>query len=204
VTPEQRTQRQRTEATTGQLIEAARRLFAADGYQATSLDDVVAAAGMTKGALYHHFAGKRELFRAVFEREEQELARACHAAYQRESDPWDGFYEGCRAWIEAVLDPGVQRITLLDAPAVLGWETVREVQRDQALSMIRNGLQTAIRSGRIAERPVDALSHLLFGALCEGAMAITRADDQRAASRALLAEVREMLRSLESSRQPDR
>ena len=153
---------------------------------------------MTKGALYHHFAGKLELFRAVFEREEQELARACHAAYAREDDPWEGFYEGCRAFIEAVLDPGVQRITVLDGPAVLGWETVREIQRDHALSMVRNGLATAMRSGRIAERPVDALSHLLFGALCEGGMAIARAEDQRAASRELLAEVRQMLRSLEA------
>jgi AcrR family transcriptional regulator len=195
----ERTQRERTEATTGQLIGAARRLFAADGYQATSLEDVVAAAGVTKGALYHHFAGKRELFRAVFEREEQELARACHAAYARKRDPWEGFYEGCRAFVEAVLDPGVQRIALLDAPAVLGWETVREVQRNYAMAMVRNGLEEAIRSGRIAERPVDSLAHLLFGALCEGAMVIARAPDQRAAGRDLLRELRAMLTSLETT-----
>lgn len=196
MTPE-RTQRERTEATTGQLIDAARQLFAADGYQATSLDDVVRAAGLTKGALYHHFDGKRELFQAVFEREQGDLARTCHEAYRREPDPWDGFYEGCRAFVEASLDPGVQRIVVLDGPAVLGWEAVREIEASYSLAMIRNGLEAAIRSGRIAERPVDSLAYLLFGALCEGAMMVARAEDQRGAGDDLLREVRAILASLE-------
>ena len=195
----ERTQRERTEATTGQLLDAARRLFAADGYQATSLDDVVRAAGVTKGALYHHFDGKRDLFRAVFEREQQQLAQACHVAYQRKRDPWEGFYEGCRAFFETVLDPGVQRITVLDGPAVLGWETVRQIEAGYSLAMMRGGIEAAIEAGRIAPRPVAPLANLLFGALCEGAMSVARADDQQAATRALLREVRAMLDSLEAS-----
>ena len=193
----ERTQRERTEATTAQLLDAARRLFAADGYQATSLDDVVRAAGVTKGALYHHFGGKRELFRAVFERETRELARTSSEAYHRKRDPWDGFYEGCRAFVEASLDPGVQRIALLDAPAVLGWETVREVEANYTLAMMQNGVRAAIERGRIAPRAEEPLAHLLFGALCEGAMMVARAEDPRAAGRELLREVRALLASLE-------
>lgn len=193
-----RTQRQRTEATTGQLIDAARRLFAADGYTATSLEDVVAAAGVTKGALYHHFSSKRDLFRAVFEQEEGALARASHEAYRRESDPWKGFHAGCMAFLEGSLDPGVQRIVSLDAPAVLGWETVREIEARHSLAMIESGLGQAIERGRIAPRPTGPLAHMLFGALCEGAMTVARSGgDQRAAMREVAAELGSLLTALE-------
>ena len=194
-----RTQRQRTEATTGQLLEEARRLFAADGYNATSIEDVVVAAGVTKGALYHHFRSKRDLFRAVFEQEERALARTCREAYERESDPWEGFYSGCRAFLEASLDPGVQRIALLDGPAVLGWETVRQIEAEYSLAMIENALRQAIANGRIAPRDTGPLAHLLFGALGEGAMMVARSGgDQRAAMREVAREVRAMLTALES------
>jgi AcrR family transcriptional regulator len=194
-----RTQRQRTEATTGQLLEAARRLFAADGYTATSLEDVVAAAGVTKGALYHHFDSKRDLFREVFEQEEIALARASHEAYSREGDPWDGFQAGCIAFLEGSLDPGVQRIVVLDGPAVLGWETVREIEKRHSMAMIEGGLRQAMDGGRIASRPVGPLAHMLFGALCEGAMTVARSGgDQKAAMRAMAAELRLLLAALES------
>ena len=193
-----RTQRERTEATTAQLLDAARGLFAADGYNATSLEDVVAAAGVTKGALYHHFSSKRDLFRGVFERDQAALARASHDAYRAESDPWDGFHAGCRAFLESSLDPGVQRIVLLDAPAVLGWEVVREIEAEHSLSMIENGLREAIEGDRIAPRPTGPLAHMLFGALCEGAMTVARSSgDQRRAMREVAREVDNILRSLE-------
>jgi AcrR family transcriptional regulator len=161
---------------------------------------VVRAAGVTKGALYHHFDGKRDLFRAVFEREHKALAKISHQAYQRKDDPWDGFYEGCRAFLEACLDPGIQRIAVLDGPSVLGWETVREIEAGYSMAMMRNGLEAAMASGRISRRPVDPLAHLLFGAICEGAMMVARAEDQRAATRELLSELRAMLASLEQGR----
>jgi AcrR family transcriptional regulator len=196
--PVPRTQRQRTEATTADLLDAARRLFAADGYNATSLEDVVAAAGVTKGALYHHFASKRDLFRAVFENEERALARVYHEAYRREPDPWDGFYAGCTAFLEESLDPGVQRITLLDGPAVLGWEAVRAIEAEYSLSMIESGLRQAIESERIAPRPTGPLAHMLFGALGEGAMTVARAGgDQRAAMTEVARELRALLAGLE-------
>ncbi|MDQ3936229.1 MAG: TetR/AcrR family transcriptional regulator [Actinomycetota bacterium] len=193
-----RTQAQRTEATTAQLVEAARRLFAADGYEATSLDDVVAEAGVTKGALYHHFGSKRDLFRAVYEDRERTLARACQEAYAAEADPWEGFHAGCRAFLEATLDPGVQRICLLDAPAVLGWETVRELDAQYSLAMIENGLRQAIDSGRIAPRPAGPLAHMLMGALGEGAMMVARAEDQRGAMKEVAREIESLLAALGS------
>jgi AcrR family transcriptional regulator len=197
-TPE-RTQRERSEATTGELLSAARELFAADGYVATLLDDVVKRAGVTKGALYHHFESKRELFEAVFEGEQMKIAQASAKAYRRKRDHWSGFYEGCRAFFESSLDPGVQRITLLDAPSVLGLERIREIQGRYAQAMLIDGLQQAIDDGTIASRPVEPLASMLSGAICEGARLVARSDDQRKVTRQVLAELRVQLDALQSA-----
>lgn len=189
------TQAQRTEATTGALVDAARELFAQDGFAATSLDAVVARAGVTKGALYHHFDSKRSLFRAVYDREQERSAQVVAAAAGRKRDPWDAFEAGCRAFLDFTLDPGVQRITLIDAPGALGWEAMREGER-ASLLMMEEGLRRAIAAGRIPKRPVEPLAVLLFGALCEGAMTIARAPDQKAALRGTWAELRRMFAAL--------
>ena len=189
------TQAQCTEATTAALVDAARELFAHDGFAATSLDAVVARAGVTKGALYHHFASKRALFRAVHDREQQRSARTVADAAARRRDPWDAFEAGCRAFLDHTLDPGVQRIVLIDAPGALGWEAMREGER-ASLLMIEEGLRRAIAAGRIAKRPVEPLAVLLFGALCEAAMTIARAPDQKAALRGMWAELRRLFASL--------
>jgi AcrR family transcriptional regulator len=191
------TQTERTEATTTALISAARELFAEDGYAATSLDAVVAKAGVTKGALYHHFAGKRELFAAVFAAEQERISAALVAAAGRESDPWDAFEAGCRAFIEICQEPGAQRIFLLDAPTALGWETTRELESG-SLQLMERGLERAIDAGRIEDRPVKPLAHLLFGAVCESAMVVARAPDQDEALEEALAELGRLLRSLGS------
>lgn len=190
------TQSERSEATTTELLDSARRLFGGEGYRSTLLDDVVREAGVTKGALYHHFSGKRELFQAVFEREQERLAALVAGAHSQEQDPLDGFRAGCRAFLEASLDPAVQRITLLDAPSVLGWEALREIEAGYSLALLRGGLELAISAGRIAPRPVAPLAHLLFGALCEGAMMVARSEDQRAATRDVLREVEAILSAL--------
>ena|SRR5687767_15356794 len=195
-----RTQSERSEATTTALVEAGRRLFARDGYEGANLDEVARTAGVTKGALYHHFANKRDLFRAVFEAEERALARTCAAAYTREADPWKGFYEGCRAFLDACLDPGMQRITLVDAPAVLGWDAVREVEERYSMSLVRNGIQIAIDAGIIAKRRVDPLATILNGALCEAAMMVARSEDPRSATKHVLGEIKALLELLRVDR----
>jgi len=191
-----RTQEERTRATTGQLLDASKRLFAAEGYAATSLETVAEEAGVTKGALYHHFKGKRELFAAVYDHEQRRLAALIDDAYRRKRDPWAGFYSGCRAFFEASLDRDVQRITLLDAPGAIGWEAMREIENQYSLKLLKNGLSEAIEAGRIAKRPVDPLAHLLLGAMCEGAMMAARADDPALATRRCLAELKSLLDAL--------
>jgi AcrR family transcriptional regulator len=189
------TQQERTEATTSALVDAARELFAEDGYAATSLDAVVAKAGVTKGALYHHFSGKRELFAAVFAGEQARLAEAIVAAYGTTEEPWEAFEAGAAAFVEACQEPGVQRIFLLDAPSALGWETIRRLEAG-SLEMVQQGIRRAIDAGSIDQRPVEPLAHLLFGALCESAMVVARAPDQRKALRDSLAELHRLLGSL--------
>lgn len=190
-----RTQRERSDATTASLLEAARDLFAQDGYAATSLDAVCAAADVTKGALYHHFEGKRDLFLAVCEQEQRRLTESESAAFRSKKDPWEGFCAGCEAYLKAVIDPGVQQIMLLDAPGVLGWDTMREVETE-AFEAAVSGLRRAMDAGSIGRRDPEPLMRILFGALCEAAMAIAKAEDQAAALRTMTRELRRVLDGL--------
>jgi AcrR family transcriptional regulator len=176
------TQIERAEATRGKLLAVARRLFATKGYAATSLDELVRRAGVTKGAFYHHFPDKQAIFRVVFEQAEQELCDAAAAA-ARGGDTCARFRAGCVAFLEASLDPGLQRITLTDAPAVLGWEVWREIDWRYGLALIESGLRQAMAEGHIPKRPTKAVAHMLFGALCESAMVIARAPKPREALR---------------------
>jgi len=191
------TQQERSEATTAALVGAARELFASDGYAATSLDAVVSKAGVTKGALYHHFAGKRELFAAVFAAVQRELLEKVAEAGARQRDPWRSFEAGCIAFVEACQEPGTQRIFLLDAPAALGWERIRSLE-SSSLELMLVGIERASEAGRIAPRDPRQLAHLLFGGICESAMVIARAPDQGAALRDSIRELRSLLRSLAS------
>ena len=190
-----RTQAERTEATTSALVDAARELFANDGYAATSLAAVAARANVTKGAVYHHFEGKQQLFEAVFTREVERMATPLVAAYARKTDPWDAFKAGCRAFLDECLDPDVQRIVLLDALSAIGWEQVRHLETP-LLEMMELGISRAIEAGRIAPRPPDPLASFLYGALCETAMIVARADDQKAAHRQAVTEIGRILDGL--------
>ena len=191
-----RTQQERSELTTAQLVETAREMFAREGYAASSLEAVAAAAGVTKGAVYHHFSGKAELFEAVFRAEQRRVCRDLAQAYERKRDPLEGLHAGSRAYLEACLDPGFQRIALLDGPSVLGWDRMREVEADYGLALLKKGIQQAIDAGRIRRRDVDSLAHLMFGALCEGAMYVVRAEDTDAARRRFERELRSLIDSL--------
>jgi AcrR family transcriptional regulator len=190
-----RTQAERTEATTTALVAAARELFAKDGYDATSLDAVATKARVTKGAVYHHFEGKRQLFEAVFAREVERLSTALAGVYIRKKDPWDAFHAGCRAFLEDCQEPRLQRIVLLDGYTAIGWEAMRR-QEAPLLEAMEIAITRAVEAGRIAPRPAAPLAHFLFGALCEMAMIVARAADQKAAHRQAVAELARIMEAL--------
>lgn len=190
-----RTQAERTEATVAALVDAARELFAQDGYAATSLDAVAAKARVTKGAVYHHFSGKQQLFEAVFAREVDRLCAALPAVYASKRDEWDAFEACCRAFLEECLEPGLQRIMLLDALAAIGWEGVRRMEAPM-MELMEIAIVRAVEAGRIAPRPAAPLAVFLYGALCETSMNVARADNQKAAHRRALAELSQVLQGL--------
>lgn len=171
-----RTQAERSQATTTGLVTTAQRLFGRDGYAATSIEDIARESGTTKGAVYHHFAGKTELFRAVFLHQEQQLAQMIQATFAETADPWDGIRRGSRAFLEACADQQMRQIILLDGPAVLGWEDVRAIEYEHTLKLILNGLTAAAR-GQLTPGDITIRAHLIFGALCEAGMLIARAGD---------------------------
>jgi AcrR family transcriptional regulator len=177
-----RTQAERTEATRGALLAAARPLFAERGYADVGTEEIVREAGVTRGALYHHFEGKRELFEAVYEQIEVELAEriAAGALQANASSPLEAMRAGAEMFLEASTEPETQRIVLLDGPAVLGWDRWREIAAAHGLGLIEATLAAAIEAGAIASQPVKPLAHVLMGALDEGAMLVARAEDQEA------------------------
>jgi AcrR family transcriptional regulator len=186
------TQGERSEATRTKLLGAARKLFRARGYADTSLDDIAARAGVTKGAFYHHFEDKKAIFTAVFEEAERELVEAA-AAGRRGGDVWTRFRAGCGAFLEASMEPGIQRVALHDAPVVLGWEVWREIAERHSLGVIEAGLERAMAAGQVRSRPTKPLARLLFGALCEGARMVARAADPRQGLAEVVREVDELL-----------
>lgn len=181
---ERRTQASRSAATRDALVAAARPLFARRGYADVGTEQIVRAAGVTRGALYHHFADKVALFAAVFEAVEVDvLARIAAAASDTDSDPDPValMRAGAAAWLDACVDPEVQRIVLLDAPAVLGWERWTEISNRYNIGLVQGLIARAIEARRIAPQPVAPLAHTLLGAVREAALYLARADDQRQA-----------------------
>jgi AcrR family transcriptional regulator len=174
---------QRGEATRAALIAAARELFVTKGYFATGTEEIVAKAKVgTRGALYHHFADKQALFRAVFEAVEEDLlARASPTSAAR--DVWDQLVAGLQGFLTAALEPEVQRIILVDGPAVLGWKDWRELEARYGITIIEGALAVAMDEGTIRTQPRRELAHLILAALDEAALLIAHADDPEAARR---------------------
>jgi AcrR family transcriptional regulator len=173
---------EQSEVTRAALLRVARGLFTEKGYANTATEDIVQRAGVTRGALYHHFRDKQELFEAVFEEAERELVETVRAAAAAaQTDPWRGFLLGCQVFLDACLDPAVQRIVLIDAPSALGWDTWHRIEVEYGLGLIRHSLQAAMDAGEIARLPVEPFAHFLLGALNEVAMGIARAGDRKSA-----------------------
>ncbi len=193
-----RTQADRSAATRSALVAAARRLFAAEGYAEVGTERIVQAAGVTRGALYHQFADKADLFAAVFEEVEAELTQRL-AELMTTAPPDDLralLLAGADAWLDASMEPEVQRIVLLDGPAVLGWERWREIGLRYGLGLVTGALAAAVDSGAITAQPVEPLAHALIGALDEAALYVARAPDPAAARAAMGPVVERLVRAL--------
>jgi AcrR family transcriptional regulator len=170
----------RRDETRAALVTAARRLFGRKGFAETGTEEIVAAAKVTRGALYYHFQDKAALFDAVVETVAADILAAIERAATAEKTPLDGLIAGCRAWLDACLAPAVRRIWVLDAPSVLGPKRLREIDGRYALGSLREGVD-AVLAGTKADLSPEALAALLSGALDEAVLWLVQNDD--AASR---------------------
>lgn len=193
-----RTQAERRDATTTHLVDAARTLFGRNGYANTTIEAIAADAGMTKGAAYHHFTDKPALFRAVFVIEQQWMTGQLEQAAAQAPDSWTALVSGCTTFLQRCLQPGFRRITLLDGPAVLGWDTVREIESDHVLRVLAGGLAAAAADGHLIPGDLNIRCRLLFGALCEGGMLLGRAENPDDALESVLAEAARLLWALKA------
>jgi AcrR family transcriptional regulator len=175
-----RTQAQRRASTRRALLDAARSLFAEKGYHGTAAEEIVGRAGLTRGALYHHFEDKKDLFRVVVDEMESEIDEEIEAAERAESDLPEAVLAGYRAFIDAVLDPEMRRTFFLDGYSVLGWEW-REIDARHAVGKIEEGLEALIAEGHMEPQPVKPLARLINGALLEAAFFVAVSDDPAAA-----------------------
>ncbi|MFF0724819.1 TetR/AcrR family transcriptional regulator [Streptomyces sp. NPDC004134] len=201
---DRRTQAERSVATRQALITAGRELFGRLGYGGVSTVAIADAAGVSRGAMYHQFADKRDLFEAVFEDVERALVGEIDAAVAASgsADPVDNLIVGCLAWLDASADPAVQRIILLDAPAVLGWARWREVELRHTIGLLESTLSVAVAAGRIRTEAVRPLALVLVGALDEAAQYLAHGGDAPRDDAAVKSIIRQLISGLAPDRGP--
>jgi AcrR family transcriptional regulator len=171
---------ERGEATRAALINAGRELFSERGYAAVGTNEVVQRAGVTRGAMYHHFPDKRELFRAVYEDTERLLVEGLGARIETIEDPWEALVTGMRSFFDVSSDPKRMQMGLIDGPAVLGWEAWRDIGNRYGLQVTTAALQKAMDAGVLRSADVTLLAHMLLAALGEAAMLLASSTDPRA------------------------
>jgi AcrR family transcriptional regulator len=175
---------ERGQATRQHIIAEAGKLFAEAGYEAVAIEAVLRACGLSRGALYHHFAGKEALFTAVLEAEEARIAETLMQAAQGQANPLDMLRAGCDAFLSmAASDPAVRRIVLTDAPSVVGWDVWRDIDSRHGLGLLKAAFGLAAGRGHIPENRVDTYAHALLAVLTEMALLVARAADHEAAAR---------------------
>ena len=168
-------------ATRGQLIEVATQLFTEHGYEGTSIEAVLSAAGVSRGALYHHFAGKEALFEAVVSAVSAQVTAELTEVIRGCADPVDALRTAGLAWISLAADPVIQRVVLVDAPSVLGWDRWRAMDDGRTLGALRALLQAVSDGGRLPAELVAPFSHMILAALDEIVLVVARAPDSTAA-----------------------
>ncbi|MBN3510077.1 MULTISPECIES: TetR/AcrR family transcriptional regulator [Mycolicibacterium] len=172
---------QRSEATRSALVAAARSLFVERGYAAVSTGDIARVAAVTRNALYYHFPTKEAVFRAVYENVEGELAERVLPAALAHDTSRAQLEAGIEEFLDGCLDPTVARISVLQAPAALGFAQMREIDNRNYLGALRDGIRSAIDAGELPDLPADTLASMIIGALDEAALLIATADDPAAA-----------------------
>lgn len=172
-----RTRAEQRERTRQILIRDSRRLFAEHGYAAVGLSEIVHSAGVTKGALYHHFGAKVDLFRAVLTQVQTEVGDTVARTADAQPDPWEQLVAGCHAFLEATSEPGVQRIMLVDGPAVLGWNEWRALDEATSARHLAEALTGLMQAGIIDEQPITPLTRLLSGGMNEAALWLATSTD---------------------------
>jgi AcrR family transcriptional regulator len=172
-----RTQEDRSAGTKAALVAAARELFTERGYADVPADEIVRAAGVTRGALYHHYGDKQGLFRVVFEEIEEEVMVAIRAATDPVGDVALKLVLGLGAFLDICERADVRRIALTDAPAVLGWATWREIEHAHGLGLITEALDDAISAGVLGPQPVSVLAQLMLSAVIETALLVANSED---------------------------
>ena len=187
------------QATRAALIDVATGLFATNGYEATAIPAVLDAAGVSRGALYHHFESKEALFEAVLQSVEAEATLKVTRAARGATDPLDGLRRGCAAYLAMCRDPVVRRISLIDAPAVVGWERWREIDEQHSFGLIKAAIAAIAADGRVKPELIDVMAHMVLAALLEVALLVARADEGRLAIRRGQAAVDELLTALFAS-----
>jgi AcrR family transcriptional regulator len=176
---------ERGQATRQQIIAHATSLFAETGYEAASIDAVLRACGLSRGALYHHFSSKEALFTAVLEAEEARVAATLMQAAQGQTNPLDMLRAGCDAFLHmAASDPALRRIVLTDAPSVVGWDVWRDIDSRHGLGLLKAAFGLAAGQGHLPENRVDTYAHALLAVLTEMALLVARASDHKAAAAA--------------------
>lgn len=184
------------DATRRILLDTARALFAEHSFAGTGTEEVVRRAGVTRGALYYHFKDKRALFVAVVNDLHGEIATTVGAALAAASDPWEGLRAALAAYLDACMNPRVQRIVLLDAPSVFGWAAWREFDAEHGAAMLTAVLGGLMEAGIVEPGPVEPLAHMLLGALSEAGLVIAGAEDAAAARQAVGLSLDRLLRGL--------
>lgn len=167
-----------TEETIRKLIEVARTHFTEHGYANTALETIVQEVKLTRGAVYHHFRGKKELFRAVLDDVQQEVASRLEREASTSEDVWQQLYLGCRAFVMAAVEERNRRIMLIDGPSILGWEEWRGMDQKHSMRLLRDQLGLMQEQGFFRNIPLDALTYFISGGLNETALWLANKPEQ--------------------------
>jgi AcrR family transcriptional regulator len=190
------TQTERSSQTRNAIVGSARQLFVAHGYAATSVSDILDACGVSRGALYHHFPSKEDIFAVVFSEVSFDTIRRAGKRVKNSATPLSALVTACLGWVDIATEPAVARVLFQDGPIALGWERCRTIEESTSLFVMRRSLQAAVDSGEIRVGSVDVAARLINGLLAEAALELVRTAGQRNQKREVAAAVTAMIHGL--------